>query len=88
MNSVAIDSGGYVVVAADSTLLDSVPDLVPYLVPAGGFPSLNNSGDQIRIFDPFKTLIDSLEYTTAWEIIQGVSFEKFYANDGSAIPEN
>ena len=88
LNSAAIDSGGYVVVAADSTLLDSVPDLVPYLVPAGGFPSLNNSGDQIRIFDPFETLIDSLEYTTTWEIMQGVSFEKFYTNDGSAIPEN
>jgi hypothetical protein len=78
----------YVVIAADSTLVDSVPNGVPYLTPDGGFPTLNNSGDEIRIFDPFNTLIDSLFYSSTWGIDQGISLEKYYPNDSSHIQGN
>jgi hypothetical protein len=78
----------YVVIAADSTLVDSVPNGVPYLTPGGGFPTLNNSGDEIRIFDPFNTLIDSLFYSSTWGINQGISLEKYYTIDSSHIQEN
>jgi len=78
----------YVVIAGDSTLVDSVPNGVPYLVPEGGFPILNNGGDEVRIFDPFDTLIDSLTYSSSWNITQGISFEKMYASDSSHLPEN
>lgn len=88
LDSVNIQPQGFMVIAADSTLADSVPDGVPYLVPAGGFPALNNSGDEVRIFDPFDTLIDSLAYTTDWGISQGVSLEKYYINDSSHIQSN
>ena len=86
--SVSIAMDEYVVIAADSTLVDSVPNGVPYLTPDGGFPTLNNSGDEIRIFDPFNTLIDSLFYSSTWGIDQGISLEKYYPNDSSHIQGN
>ncbi len=88
LGSVSIAMGEYVAIAADSTLVDSVPNGVPYLTPDGGFPTLNNSGDEIRIFDPFNTLIDSLFYSSTWGIDQGISLEKYYPNDSSHIQEN
>ena len=88
LGSVSIAMGEYVAIAADSTLVDSVPNGVPYLTPDGGFPTLNNSGDEIRIFDPFNTLIDSLFYSSTWGINQGISLEKYYTNDSSHIQEN
>ena len=88
LGSVSIAMGEYVVIAADSTLVDSVPNGVPYLTPGGGFPTLNNSGDEIRIFDPFNTLIDSLFYSSTWGINQGISLEKYYTIDSSHIQEN
>jgi len=88
LGSVSIAMGEYVVIAADSTLVDSVPNGVPYLTPDGGFPTLNNSGDEIRIFDPFNTLIDSLFYSSTWGINQGISLEKYYTIDSSHIQEN
>jgi len=88
LGSVSIAMDEYVVIAADSTLVDSVPNGVPYLTPDGGFPTLNNSGEEIRIFDPFNTLIDSLFYSSTWGINQGISLEKYYTNDSSHIQEN
>ena len=88
LGSVSIAMDEYVVIAADSTLVDSVPNGVPYLTPDGGFPTLNNSGDEIRIFDPFNTLIDSLFYSSTWGINQGISLEKYYTIDSSHIQEN
>jgi len=88
LGSVSIAMDEYVVIAADSTLVDSVPIGVPYLTSGGGFPTLNNSGDEIRIFDPFNTLIDSLFYSSTWGINQGISLEKYYTIDSSHIQEN
>ena len=88
LGSVSIAMDEYVVLAADSALVDSVPNGVPYITPDGGFPTLNNSGDEIRIFDPFNTLIDSLFYSSTWGINQGISLEKYYTNDSSHIQEN
>ena len=88
LGSVSIAMDEYVVIAADSTLVDSVPNGVPYLTPDGGFPTLNNSGDEIRIFDPFNTLIDSLLYSSTWGIDQGISLEKYYTIDSSHIQGN
>ncbi len=66
----------YLIVASDSSLLDNVPENAVYVVPVNGFPILNNSGDQIKIFDPLDTLIDSLFYDTKWNIKKGLSNEK------------
>ena len=84
LGAITIAANGYGVIAADSSLIDSVPEGIPYIVPNGGFPTLNNSGDIIRIFDPYYTQIDSLTYSTDWGISQGVSLEKYYVNDVSS----
>ena len=79
---------GFVVIASDSTFIDSIPNGVPYLVSSGGFATLNNSGDEIKIFDPFNTQIDSLSYLADWDYSQGISMEKYYVNDSSHLQIN
>ena len=78
LGAITIAANGYGVIAADSSLIDSVPEGIPYIVPNGGFPTLNNSGD------PYYTQIDSLTYSTDWGISQGISLEKYYVNDVSS----
>ena len=73
---VTAPSGSFIVVAPDSSLLQFCPPEATYIVPPGGFPSLNNGGDQIRLFDPFNTLIDSLTYDSDWDLQSGLSNEK------------
>lgn len=73
----------YVITAGDSSLISFVPDTALYIVPASGFPSLNNSGDEIRLFDPFGTLIDSLSYDSDWGYSSGVSAEKIFTDSSS-----
>lgn len=73
-----VAAGDLIVVAHDSALINLVPPDVQYLVPQGGFPSLNNSADAIRVFDPFETLIDSLSYTNHWGYSTGISMEKIF----------
>jgi len=77
----------FIVVAHDSALINIVPSGVKYLIPQNGFPSLNNSADEIRVFDPFETLIDSLSYTNHWGYSAGISMEKilpYYPSEDSA----
>ena len=69
-------SGSFIIVVPDSSLLQFCPPEATYIVPPGGFPSLNNGGDQIRLFDPFSTLIDSLTYDSDWDLQSGLSNEK------------
>ncbi len=40
------------------------------------FPSLNNSGDQIILLNPFGGIIDSLEYSSKWGGSNGKSLER------------
>jgi hypothetical protein len=82
-----VAAGEFIIVAHDSALINIVPPDVKYLVPQGGFPSLNNTADEIRVFDPFETLIDSLSYTNHWGYSAGISMEKilpYYSSEDSA----
>ncbi|SVE02936.1 uncharacterized protein METZ01_LOCUS455790, partial [marine metagenome] len=81
-----IEQSDLIVIAGDSTLLNIVPANVLYIVPQGGFPVLNNTGDEIRIFDPFETLIDSLYYTDDWGYMDGISMEKILPSYQSEDP--
>jgi len=77
----------FILIAPDSTLFETIPPGTPFIIPAGGFPTLNNNGDMIRVFDPFGTLIDSLTYTTGWPLQPEKSLEKIfphYASDDSS----
>ncbi len=50
--------------ARDSALWSSYPNVLPIQ----HFPSLNNDGDSLLLFDPVGTLIDFVEYTPAWGV--------------------
>ena len=73
----------YFIIADDSSFFDISPENSLYIVPDGGFPTLNNSGDIIRLFDPFNTLIDSIIYESNWGYSSGVSVEKIFPESNS-----
>ncbi len=79
-----VEDQNYLVIAADSALLFSIPDSSLFLTPLSSFPALNNGGDAIRIYDPFITLIDSLTYSDNWDYNRGQSMEKIFTNLSSA----
>ncbi len=66
----------YLVIATDSTFLENWNGEVNFLFAENGLPSLNNSGDSIKIIDPTMNVIDSLFYTSDWGEESGVSLEK------------
>ncbi len=77
----------YPVIAADSSLLPMVGLNTPYIIPQRGFPTLNNTGDGLFLYDMTGKIIDSLEYNQNWPILAGRSTEKFrpeyISNDSS-----
>lgn len=84
----------YTILAEDSSVYRefSPPTEANYVVLAG-WRSLNNSGDAIVLEDPTGKIIDSLRYTTDWNISSGVSKERrWYLNPTVEIetwqPEN
>ncbi len=79
---------GFAVIAEDSSLVSFVPDSVAYIVPFAGFPTFNNSSDEIRLFDPFETRMDSLSYDSDFGYSSGVSSEKIFPDSGSLSASN
>ena len=86
--SVSILSGGYWVSSKDSSLLPFLPLEGVLLVSESGFPTLNNSGDAIYLFDPTGAVADSVEYTSAWGGGDGRSLEKLNPDMKSDIRSN
>ena len=86
--SVSIPSGGYWISSKDSTLLPFLPLEGVLLVSESGFPTLNNSGDAIYLFDPTGSVADSVEYTSAWGGGDGRSLEKLNPDMKSDMRSN
>ena len=65
----------YIVIVKDATLFDywECDKFIPCFEP---LPSLNNSGDSIKVTDPTGKVIDALEYKSSWGNQRGVSLEK------------
>ena len=64
-SSVVLPPGQFIVIAPDNTLLEQFPDI--NLIDAGSrFSSLNNSGDQIKMFKSDSVPMDSLLYDDSW----------------------
>lgn len=80
--------GQLVVIAADTSLKFHLPDPTGLICPLNGWPTLNNDYDQIRIYDPCLTIIDSLSYSPAWGAVAGYSLEKRLPGLASADPAN
>lgn len=80
-----IKEGGYVVIASDTSLKPITNPDSKYLIPYGGLPTLNNTGDTIYLVDMNHTIIDSLSYGTGWPVVADSSTEKlrpdFISND-------
>ena len=58
---------GYVVLTRDSAaLIDAHPDIESRVVNVGGFPTLNNSGDAVVLYDRGGTTMDSVRYLPVW----------------------
>ncbi|MBT3216855.1 MAG: lamin tail domain-containing protein [Candidatus Marinimicrobia bacterium] len=84
-----LNSSEYFVAAEDSSIISFIPDSVLFIVPNSGFPNLNNTTpDQVRIFDPFGTLIDSIRYDSDWGYSSGVSAEKIFPDSSSDNSSN
>lgn len=61
INNAYLMPGEYKILAASSSLID-----YPSAVGVSSFPSLNNSGDKIRLQDDLGVMLDEIEYTSAW----------------------
>ena len=51
-------------------------DSLPQFLYRENFPSLNNSGDALYLFDPTGTLIDEVHYDSNWGGNTGISLER------------
>ncbi len=86
-----LSPGGLIVVASDSTILRDFPELAgaPNLVVLGlSSLSLNNSGDDVVLFDESGSTIDSVAYDAHWHWSEltrtdGVSLERLSASASS-----
>jgi hypothetical protein len=83
-DSISIAARGYFVIAASTSVQDTVdlPDSI--FAVAKGFPTLNNGGDLIYFLDFSGAVIDSFQYDGAWGGGIGISLEKVWyerAND-------
>jgi len=76
----------YFVIAGDSSVL-TFPDLVPHQVwISDNFPSLNNTEDAVYLYDPTGKPIDSLFYSSVWNITQGFAMERIsFENSNRAL---
>ena len=75
----------YLVIAADSTITVSTSG--KFVVPEARFPSLNNSGDILYLFDMTGKIIDSLSFTSDWGGFDGRSLEKLNPSFPSQLKE-
>jgi hypothetical protein len=88
MSSRTVESGAYVVIAADSTVFAQFPYLYdsPHnVIVKHNLIGLNNSGDDIILYDPSGRTIDSLHYLPAWhnadvDDVTGRSLERINPN--------
>ncbi len=77
VSPVLVQSEGCAVLTGDSAgLLHVRRDIPSRVVPVAGFPSLNNSGDMIRLFDASGSQVDSVAYFPVWGGGVSVSLER------------
>ena len=77
VSPVPVQAGEHAVITGDSAgLLHVRPGIPSPVVPVVGFPSLNNSGDMIRLLNASGRQIDSVAYLPAWGGGVSVSLER------------
>ncbi|MDP6396212.1 MAG: lamin tail domain-containing protein [Candidatus Marinimicrobia bacterium] len=83
-----VSAGDLIVISNDSSLLPHLPLDGILLVSPDGFPTLNNSGDDIFLFDPAGTVNDSISFSDDWGGGDGRSLEKLNPQLDSPDPDN
>lgn len=69
--------GAFVILTKDSAaLLDIHPTIRARVINVAGFPSLNNSGDAVVLYDQRVATMDSLSYLPGWGGSNGSSLER------------
>ncbi len=64
---IIVPAGGYLLLTRDSTALHEARGVLPCAVMSvPGFPSLNNGGDALVLFDAQERTVDSLVYRPEW----------------------
>jgi len=78
-----VNPGDFIVLSEDTSLANLIPPEAQF-VEVAHFPSLNNSGDGIFIYDFTGKIIDSLHYNNSeWELESGKSTEKLHPDFNS-----
>lgn len=80
--------GGFVLVAADSSLRFQYGVLPAPLLTVRGWALLNNDHDEVRVYDPAGAVIDSVHYYGRWGMRTGVSLERIRYEWGSQDSSN
>ena len=77
VSRVLVQAGESAVITGDSAgLLHARPDIPSRVIPVTGFPSLNNSGDMIRLLNASGRQIDSVAYLPVWGGGVSISLER------------
>ncbi|MDZ7262223.1 MAG: lamin tail domain-containing protein [candidate division KSB1 bacterium] len=75
--SAEVKPGEFVIVAEDSTIFNSFPEISCLVfIPPKGFPALNNNYDSVVLSDLTGLAVDSLAYRASWGGELGVSLER------------
>jgi hypothetical protein len=90
LSGVPIEAGGFVILAADSTILyENVPPSVPISVWGNAPVTLNNTGDSLVLYDANGALADRVDYRPSWgNNTAGFSLERISASSPSNDPLN
>ncbi len=66
-STIMIPPAGYVLLTRDSAaLIDVHPNIQSRIINVSGFPTLNNSGDQVVLYDNRSATMDSVPYLPGW----------------------
>ena len=76
ISNFSVEEGDYIVLGADSSLYPLQNSTAHFVVSEDGWPSLNNSGDAIFLYDLTGSIIDSLRYDLDWPLSDEISTEK------------
>lgn len=88
-SDVTVPPGGYVILTRDSTALRDIHPLIPVrIISVPGFPTLNNSGDAVVLYDDRDAVMDSVGYLPSWGGSGGRSLERNDATGSSVLQSN
>ena len=89
-SAVMLPPAGYAILTKDSAaLIDVHPDIQSRIINVSGLPTLNNTGDQVVLYDNRGATMDSVPYLPAWGgNISGRSLERIDSRGPSTQQAN